>query len=135
MTQDNDARLKETFDATLAALVELAEAHRDACKAEDWDALDAAQRAIHEDPLSVQVRDGWRSMSEESPGAAEFEILLSTGGPASRIRGTLDENGEIENFHIEVQDWFKPWTGFTFPGKQGDLIRDWYLSEFYFGEA
>ena len=134
MTTDKTAELKTVFDATLAALVYFATAHRDADKSNDHDAIEQAQDAIQQDPLSVRVRDGWRDIGAESDGPEEFEILLSTGGPASRIRGTLDQYGEPETFHIEVQDWFTPWTGFVFPGEQGDLIRQWYLSQFYFGE-
>ena len=81
------------------------------------------------------VRDGWRDPGADSDGPEEFEILLSTGGPASRIRGTLDQYGEPDTFHVEVQDWFKPWQSFVgMTGAQGDLIRQYYLSQFYFGE-
>lgn len=137
---DQETRLREVFDCTLAALVELAEDHRNAAEGDEFgdvdsDTLEAARTAIHHDPLSIQVRDGWRDIGGQSEGAEEFEILLSTGGPAARIRGTLDEHMEPETFHIEVQDWFTPWTGFTFSGAKGDLIRQWYLSEFYFGEG
>ena len=130
-----ELKLQNLFDSTVSALVEMAEAHRDAQDADDSEAIEDAQREIHEDPLSVRVRDGWRDPYGESPGIEEFEILLSTGGPATRIIGTVDEYGGIENFHVEVQDWFKPWTSFArMTGQQGDLIKQYYLSEFYFGE-
>lgn len=135
MPYDNAEKLEQLHAATVAALVELAENLRDAREAEDENAIEAAQDAIDCDPLSIRVRDGWRSLHEESDGPAEFEILLSTGGPASRIVGTLDEYGEPENFHVEVQDWFQPWQSFVgMTGKQGDLIRQYYLSQFYFCE-
>jgi hypothetical protein len=127
------ARLEALHAATIDALVELSQALKDAQESGDDDAIEAAERAIDEDPLSVQVRDGWYTPGAESTGPEEFEILLSTGGPASRIRGQLDDHGYPENFHIEVQDWFQPWQSFVgLTGAQGDLIRDYYLSRFYF---
>ncbi len=55
-----------------------------------------AEQRIQEDALSVQVRTGWYEPTAnhlEQQSAEEFEILLSTGGPASRICGELD-NGD-----------------------------------------
>jgi hypothetical protein len=127
--------MEQLHRATVAALVDLAQAMKAAEESGDDDAIESAERAIQEDPLSVMVRDGWRVPGSESGSAEEFEILLSTGGPASRIRGTLDSYGEPDTFHVEVQDWFKPWQSFCgMTGKEGDLIRNYYLSRFYFGD-
>ena len=60
----------------------------------------------------------------------EFCILLSTGGPASRIRGELD-NGEPCRAWLEVQDWGTPWTQY-FDIEQDTLLA--YARCFYFGE-
>src|SRR5580692_4457998 len=67
---------------------------------------------VQEDPLSVEVRTGWYTPGSRSGATkpAESCILLGTGGPASRIVGTLDENGEPESTRFEYQDWGKPWT-------------------------
>jgi len=35
-------------------------------------------------------------------------LVTITGGPAVRIRGQLDGNGEPKDAHIEYQDWFTP---------------------------
>ena len=51
-------------------------------------AEDDARSRIDEYPLSVQTRSGWHNPGTIEPDA-EFEILLGTGGPASRIVGTL----------------------------------------------
>jgi hypothetical protein len=86
-------------------LSELEEAAGECTSRED------AEERIREDALSVQVRSDWYAPGEQT-GAnipAEFEILLSTGGPASRIRGELD-NGEPSRAWLEVQDWGTPWT-------------------------
>lgn len=71
------------------------------------DRKEAARERIEEDPLSVQVRSAWEN-SPEDFDAAEFCILLSTGGPATRIVGELDR-GEPISARLEAQDWFTPW--------------------------
>ena len=40
----------------------------------------------------------------------QYIILLSWGGPASRIVGKLDSRNEPETATFEVQDWGTPWT-------------------------
>lgn len=72
------------------------------------DADDARQR-IEEDPLSLEVRSGWQTPGEELQ-AEEFCLLLTTGGPAVRIIGDVDEHGELSRPQLQVQDWFTPWT-------------------------
>lgn len=75
----------------------------------DETAREKARQEIQEDPLSVQVRSDWYSPGEEStPG--EYQILLSWGGPATRIIGDLNEHGEPMRATLEAQDWGTPWT-------------------------
>ena len=132
MTEDR--KLEDLHCATVAALVELAQALKDAEESDDQEAWESAAQAIEEDPLSVMVRDGWRVPGGESSGAEEFEILLCTGGPATRIVGQL-EDGYPVNFRVEVQDWFRPWESFVgMTGAQGDLIRGYYLNRFFLGD-
>ncbi len=71
---------------------------------------DAEQR-IQEDPLSIEVRSGWVTLGSNRGELEpeEFNILLSTGGPAVRIMGEL-RGGEPYRAWLEVQDWFTPWT-------------------------
>ena len=66
----------------------------------DSDDMDDAQQDIDQSALDVQVRDGWKSPGAESDGPEEFEILISTGGPASRIVGDLDEHGQVVNARL-----------------------------------
>jgi hypothetical protein len=91
---------------------------------------DHARQSIEEEPLSVEVRSGWHD-----PGAvcetAEFCILLGTGGPAVRIVGDLGPHNEPETAHLEVQDWYKPWTEYT-DTDQDVLLA--YCRCFYYGE-
>jgi hypothetical protein len=95
----------------------------------EWDE-DSARQEIQESPLSLQVRSGWVSPGEEME-ASEFEILLSTGGPALRIRGELDEHKQPDRAWLEYQDWGTPWTQY-FDVEQDTLLQ--FCQVFYFGE-
>jgi len=89
-----------------------------------------AMQTIQESVLSVTVRDGWHQPGVPSEGAEEYEILLTTGGPALRIYGELDDYGQPRTAELQMQDWFTPWT--HYPSPQADLLR--FASCFYFGE-
>ncbi len=75
----------------------------------DHDDRESAEQAIMEDPLSIEYRSGWVTDKSEMV-AEEYCILLSTGGPATRIVGDLDEHGEATSARLQVQDWGTPWT-------------------------
>jgi hypothetical protein len=90
-----------------------------------------AEQLIQEDALSIEVRSGWYVPGNVPPTPEEFCILLSTGGPASRIRGELNEIGEPVRAWLEVQDWGTPWTRY-FQIEQETLLS--YAQCFYFGE-
>ena len=95
---------------------------------------DEALERIQEDPLSVQVRSDWTDPYRwNGPGlkAAEYEILLMTGGPAVRIIGDLPQHDEPDNAHLQYQDWGTPWTE-LFPTDMVTLIA--YARTFYFGD-
>lgn len=90
-----------------------------------------AEQRIMEDPLSLQVRGDWHSPGEEDSTAAEFELLLGTGGPAVRIIGELS-SGEPTRARLQTQDWFLPWTDYI-GGDSETLLT--YCRCFYFGEG
>lgn len=69
-----------------------------------------AETRIMEDPLSIEFRSGWVTDKSEME-AEEFCILLSTGGPASRIVGEI-RDGQAHRPRLEVQDWGTVWTEF-----------------------
>lgn len=100
----------------------------------DCESREDAEQRIQEDPLSIEVRDGWYSpgSKEQMYDPEEFCILLGTGGPAVRIIGGIDENCPSRP-RLQVQDWGTPWTDY-----RGDKIsRDdllTYCQQFYFGE-
>lgn len=85
---------------------------------------------IEESPLSILVRSAW-----VYPGAtmeaAEYEILLCTGGPAVRIIGDLDRYNTPDSARLQYQDWGTPWTELFEPRNMATLIA--YANTFYFG--
>lgn len=112
----------ETWLAAYAGIRGLVEALREA--GDDDDKRECARCDIMEYPLEVTVRSGWRAPgADRDAKPEEFCILLSTGGPASRIIGTLNEHGEPETARLEVQDWGTPWE---------DVSRDVFASELSF---
>lgn len=88
--------------------------------------------------LSVEVRTGWYvpgTITREAP--AEYQIVLTCGGPALRIRGRLNETGEPETARLEWQDWGTQWTGYLVIGASSadiDAALMWYVSLFCFEE-
>lgn len=105
--KSDEFRTSEEDDEERSELADLEEAAGE-CKSRE----DAEQR-IHEDPLSIEVRSGWVELSDFREGLTpeEFNILLTTGGPAVRIMGEL-QNGEPTRAYLQVQDWGTPWTDY-----------------------
>lgn len=93
---------------------------------------DDVRERIQEGPLSVEVRSGWYSPGDD-PEPEEFAILLSTGGPALRIRGELDDYKQPRRAWLEYQDWGTPWTEYHGEGLDSGALLT-YCQQFYFGE-
>lgn len=93
---------------------------------------EAVVERIQEGPLSVEVRSGWHSPGGDNT-PEEFCILLTTGGPALRICGDLDEHGEPTRAYLQYQDWGTSWTDF-YAGKGSGEILLTYSQQFYFSE-
>jgi len=98
--------------AWLENIQEMVAAYDKANDSLDGAGLDEAWDAINSAPLSVLVRSGW-VRSGDALKAAEYEILLSTGGPALRIIGDLDDGGEPCSWRLQLQDWGTPWTDYA----------------------
>ena len=102
-------------------------------KAGECENEDEARERIQEDALSVEVRSDWYTPGDaEAAKPSEFCILLTTGGPAVRIRGELDEYAQPDRAWLEVQDWGTPWTRY-FEADQDVLLA--YALCFYYGEG
>ena len=119
--------LREAEDRTPEDEAELArmEADREHCEDED-DARDA----ILEDALSIDVRSDWHTPGDSSEDA-EYCILLSTGGPASRIIGDLNQWKQPVSATLQIQDWGTPWTDYR-EADEDTLLQ--YAGCFYFEE-
>ena len=94
------------------------------------------EERAREIPLSVLVRSDWHEPGDESEaGSGEFEILLSTGGPACRIPGCLYQGEPSyragERPDIQWQDWGEPWT--VAPYRVCLEALQWFCELFYFG--
>ena len=112
----------------LATLAELDLTHDEADEAQD-----RARERIQESALEVTVRTDWHApgtTSDQKP--TEFNILLSTGGPATRIIGELDEHGTPDRARFEFQDWGIPWTDIPAAGQSDALLS--FAQCFFFGE-
>ena len=94
--------------------------------------VEAIRDRVQEDPLEIQVRSDWHALGED-PESAEFYILLCTGGPAVRIKGSLDDLEPTECC-LEHQDWGTPWTQVVCYGAEDEALL-WYCSQFYWGDA
>jgi hypothetical protein len=94
---------------------------------------DDVRERIQESPLEVSVRSGWYAPGSEDNKPEDFLVLLSTGGPALRIRGDLNQHGEPDRAWLEYQDWGTPWTEYHGEGcEQSTLLT--FCRQFYFGE-
>jgi len=110
---EEDRAEPDLSDEEKEELKELREAAGDCESRED------AEQRIHENSLSVQVRSSeWHEVGAEPAPPDEFEILLGTGGPATRIIGEFNEHGEPTRAQIQAQDWGTPWTDY-----RGDTIE------------
>ena len=128
MNTETKQNLEEIGYAAFLALEALVTPYTDALEADDHDAMESAEQMIHEDALSIEVRSGWQT-NPDNLKPEEYNILLTTGGPAVRIIGDLDGNGYPTSARLEVQDWFTPWT--VYHCSEETLMT--YANCFYFG--
>ena len=100
-----------------------------ACHDSD-ETYETIRQEIQESPLQLAVRSEWASLGEHLE-PSELCILLSTGGPALRIVGTLGRFNCPEDCRLEYQDWGTPWTEYRAIGS--DVLDAW-AAQFYWGE-
>ena len=130
MDLSTNKRASDQAFAQLEAIVELVDKFESAKNDSD---LDKAEQAIQENSLSAQVRSDWED-SSETLKAAEFNILLCTGGPDVRIIGDLSEDGEAVKVSIQHQDWGTHWQTIGMTNEQASKVLT-YCRQFYFGEG
>lgn len=94
------------------------------------------EERMQERPLAVTVRSEWETVGATlSP--AEYQILLTTGGPALRLYGELDDAEYPDTARLEMQDWGVPWRE-VWPCELSEMdeAREalmWFAHLFYFG--
>ena len=93
---------------------------------------EAAREEIQESALEVSVRSGWHSPGGNAK-PDEYLVLLSTGGPACRITGYLDQYGQPTSVSLQYQDWGTPWTDLDAGNEHDDAMLQ-FVGCFYFGE-
>ena len=141
MTDTDHARQNAaSWSETIAEMIRALEAaHSKDSEIGAWREVDAAHTAIHEAALSVEVRSDWYTPCDANPEPVEYQILLSTGGPAVRITGRLNAYDEPETADLEYQDWGTPWTRYhpahgepLFDSHNADILT--FAQQFFFGE-
>ena len=98
---------------------------------DEYENEEQVRERITEEPLSVEVRSDWYAPGSEQDKPSEFMILLSTGGPALRIRGELNQYGQPDRCWMEYQDWGTPWTEYL--DNDRSTLLTW-CRVFYFGD-
>jgi hypothetical protein len=100
---------------------------------DNWaDTAEAIEERVREMPLSLLFRTGWFRTCEEAE-TAEFELLLSTGGPALRITGDVLDDSLVGPV-MQMQDWGTPWVDVC-TDAQDDRALVWFIDHFCAPEA
>ncbi len=121
----------ESITDAITALQELESGEESVTfEGDSFDDADELRQRIDEMPLSVSVRTGWFSPgAKEDAEPEEFEILLSTGGPALRVYGEIDGTP-----YLQWQDWGTPWTSYHDTTNEQDDALQVFVQRFYFGD-
>lgn len=118
--QSNARCFLETLVETFEELDRLQEIAQYAEEVEEK--VDELEEDLRGHALSVEVRSGWATHASEFE-AEEYTILVTWGGPACRVHGTLNY-GQPDTAEIQYQDWGTPWTELSTYGylleKEGD---------------
>ena len=96
---------RQQAEAQLTTIKEMLQAVENATD----DEREAAEQAIYDDPLAVDVRSGWVNVWTTEFEPVEYRVLLCTGGPAVQLEGELDDRNQPYNVQLQHQDWFEPW--------------------------
>jgi hypothetical protein len=81
---------------------------------------------IHNSETISKKKHAERELQESHCGVTierDYVIILAGGGPANRIYGTINDDGELETAELQHQDWFTPWE--RTPGQKEDLLLEY----------
>jgi hypothetical protein len=136
-SQHPDNHAYDSADNWLTTIRELVANYRAATAVDDIDdtaqaEINAAAHAIYEAPLSVEVRSSWHDPVRVAV-SAEYQILLSFGGPSVRITGDLDGYAQPDTARLEYQDWGTPWTAHPLTAEEAEDVLT-FAQQFHYGE-
>lgn len=123
----------------LETIIGLVQKRRAAMEADDTEAMEEVDREIAEAPLSVLIRDNWHQPGADRSDSdqvypVEYEILLTTGGPALRIYGRLDNYNQPDEWPLlQWQDWGVEWTTLPDGHEHRDELQA-FANSFYYGD-
>ncbi|PYB68546.1 hypothetical protein DMB44_04220 [Thermoplasma sp. Kam2015] len=122
---EKDERAKEAAEAALENIKDMIKrCHTNEEGEYDEGYLnDEVLNEIYEAPLSVLVRSDWYSPGEIPPEAVEYMILLTTGGPAVQLIGTLDK-GSPDSVQLQYQDWGTPWCDYPLDKESSEILLE-----------
>ena len=86
--------------------------------------MDREERDAHIEEME-QLEEEMREEALSIEKVETMEVLLSTGGPASKIVFTKDGNASYQ-----YQDWFKPWQKAELTRQQQIILDDYVEQNF-----
>jgi hypothetical protein len=95
------------------------------------DLLDRLASSGNSDTEADLINDEINQYPLEVKKTQGYELLLGTGGPATRIVGKLNEHGEPETAELQGQDWGTQWERTELQDEE-TLLQ--FAQHFYFGE-
>jgi hypothetical protein len=116
---------RQYYDACFGPESDTAKRHQALLDAEekgDYDAVDELRQEESESVLSVeQLTHSFRSH-------CEWEILITTGGPAARVVVQVDIDGLVVWADFQYQEWFQVW--YSPEGQDHKMLTDWAGANF-----
>jgi hypothetical protein len=88
----------------------------------DYDAVDELREEEAESVLSVE------QLTHSFRGNCEWEILITSGGPAARVLVEVDVNGEVKWAEFQYQAWHQAW--YAPEGQSRRMLADWAGANF-----
>jgi hypothetical protein len=110
------------FDPELLHLMDVAEGDAEPTDTDREDGI------ADEDSARERIEEMGYGVSKETV----YYVTLAGGGPAARLKVTVDDGGEIESASLQFQDWFEPWT--DAPNQDSELVERYARLVAYYGE-
>lgn len=131
-TRDMAVRIAMSLEHAVTAMHALDSGSEPVCVEGDTYAdSDTVSAYLYARAYSIECRSGWDSNPDKWM-PTEYRILLAGGGPAVRIFGTLDSDGQPDTARLEGQDWGTPWTAIPIDTKLSDGILTFARHVAYF---